>query len=342
MTKNSDPTRASVAAWRRAGDELLEAAAAVRRADVGADAFVALGVSEETKAFESRLAAFEWKTDAVLGSFGGAQADTVSLGLSGGVAMVDDLLSLAEPERLTRRAGPVAQHSSWDSVITNYQRGIRTEEAALPSELVGKLDALQESGADEMVALAKSDVLLGALTVGVGGLVSLGGHAVSNAAKVVASSLSWLKEKAIELLAWLVERLRSALPTHFQETFDEYVEAVKEKISERARDVLARLLGQMLGRKECEQAWREAQERGRDLAVATAELDEAIADELQWIARIGHARTRIDSIAGRIVPWLDGLVPQVKILIGAAALIVVGTVAYQVDEGFDQAAALVR
>lgn len=342
MVTKSYPARKAVAAWRRSGDELLAAAAAVRRADMGADAFVALGVSTETRAFDSAVADFEWKTDAVLGEFGEASADTISLALSGGIAMVDDLLGIAEPEIRARFNGGGGQRSSWDAVLVSYQRGSRMDAHPLPTELVGKLDVLQEAAADELVALAGSDVLLGALTTGVAGLVSVAGNVVSNAAKAVSSGLSWLKEKAIKLLAWLVERLRTAMPAQFQETFDEYVEAIKEKIGERAKDVLARLLGQVLGRKECERAWQGALEKGHDLSAATAELDETVADELAWIGRIGEARARVDSVAGKIVPWLGGLVPQVQLLVGAAALIVVGAVAYQVDAGFDQIGDLVR
>ncbi len=341
MATNGYLAQRTVAAWRLSGDTLLAAAAAVGRADIAEDAFVALGKSPETSVFDDALADFKWKTDTILGEYGHAPAEVVTLGLSGGIAMVDDLLKLAEPEYFLAADGVAGQRSAWKRVLNSYQRGESAVAPQLPPELVGKLDTLQKAGADEMVALASSDVLLGALATGVAGLASVGGNAVSNAVKAVSSSLSWLKEKAVKLLAWLVERLRTALPQQFQETFDEYLGAIKEKIAERANEVLARLLGQALGRKSCEQAWRHAQDKGRDLSAATEKLDETVVDELAWIARIGQARVQVDAIAGKIVPWLGGLVPQVQLLVGAAALIVVGAVAYQVDEGFDQIKGLV-
>ncbi|MFT0848275.1 hypothetical protein VR010_11045 [Actinomycetaceae bacterium L2_0104] len=341
MASNAYLTREIVAAWRHSGDKLLAAATAVGRADIAEDAFVALGKRPETNDFDAALADFEWKTDKILGEYGGAPAIAVSLGLSGGIAIVDDLLKLAEPEYFLAAEGVAGERGSWSKVLNAYQRGGEREAVSLPSELTGKLDVLQKAGADEMVRLASSDVLLGALTSGVAGLASLGGNAVSHAVNAVSGGLSWIKEKAVRLLAWLVERLRTALPARFQEEFDEYLDSMKEKISERANESLARLLGKVLGRGACEQAWSAAREKGSDLSGPTAKLDETIADELAWIARIGEARARVDVIAGKIVPWLGGLVPNVQLLVGSAALIVVGAVAYQVDEGFDQIRELV-
>lgn len=325
-------------AWRLAGERVLELGAAL--GPTSEDEFGGLAESRDAGEFDQALEEFKRSIDDVLAG----REPTRALSLVGSLAVVDDLMARSAADDFGGLSADRGDAAS--AVLADYEHLMTADASSrdvepLPEEFGAKLDALQEAGADELVALGTSEIVVGAFTGAVTGLAQIGGAAMQQAFDAIGQAVNVFRAKVIGFLKWLVERLRSWLPESFRETFDEKLDDVKEWIQGRAGDAVAELLGRALGRRACEQAWEDARDKKLDLSDALAKLDDTVEGELGIISGIGSAREKLDGIASHVVAWVGAAVPQVRLVVGLAAAVVVAVVMYQVDEGFDQIGALV-
>jgi len=328
--------------WKAASEHLLSlgrAAALLSDEDFGTKAAEGLGTPEQ---LDQAIDAFKDQTEMVLSSTGGTSR---LLSLVGGIGLVHEMLAASMTGDV--KGMPVAKDHTTENASPTPDEWViamasPSPATPLPDELDKKLDALQGAGADELIALAGSQTMWAALAGFAGGIEAVGGAATRAAFEFVAGAVGWFRKKFVDLLQWILERFMELVPEPLRAIVDEQLDKIREVVAAKIPAAVAELIGYLLDRQSCETAWRKAQEAEKDLTAAKANLDQTVADELTRIGYVATGREKIDAIAAQITVWIGLAAPQVKIVVGAAALVVVVFVLYQVDEGFDQVKALVE
>lgn len=262
------------------------------------------------------------------------------MALLGGLQAADALLLASDESDFGGLWADADQSNlaAWNAMLDEYVRamtGPTPPPGIIPEELDSKLDVLEKSGADELIALAQSKAVWGALAGFGSGIVTFGGTVAKQAFEAVSGALNLFRRRVLGLLQWLVERLRELMPDAFKDLVDQHLAWLKETVSEKMPSRIAEVLGQALGREDTEAAWRDAAADGRDLAEMKEQLDDTVAGHLLRIGYVGSGRKRVDSIAGMLTAWVSVTVPQVQIVVGAAALTIFAFVLYQVYDGFN-------
>lgn len=295
--------------------------------------------------FDSAVVEYRCATDDVLSSRAGPGQQ--SMALLGGLEVVDALLSISEPAQHAEvRSGAVGVDLfAWNAALAVHveeMTGRSWASVAVPATLDTKLSALERTGAEELAALARNDtVWLSLMRFGSGDDV-FGGMVVERAFEAVAGALEPFQQRVMTLLQWIIERLRGLMPDDFRQLLDAKLVWVKEALQRQAPERVGEVIGQLLGRDRAELAWRTALESGRSPTTAGPVLDAAVAEHLVLIEHIGNGHRSVQSIAERLTGWVAPGVPQVKIVVGATAMIQLALVMFQVFESFEHVEKLAR
>lgn len=365
MTTTPEPLTAAVSLWRNAADQVLEIAeAAVPLSEDqfatmsfdgpagGGDREVAPMPAED--AVNARVDAYLGHSDSVLdqiaatskaGQPSSVLEESIPV-LLAGIELSQALMAASQDRDESVRTlgvsdddGPVRLSGS-RAVLDEFGAAALGQAPAvieLPKELVAKFEALEDAGGKEVWEIGKDATLLAALKYGVDKAVSKGSEDVQKAFEAAKKALHWLKDAAVRIVEWVVNKMRNLLPEQFRKTFDDKVKDIKDKISEGAEDLLGDVLGKIWGRDSAEEAWGTALQTKVDLTDAESRLPTVISGQ---ITRIGYvSRTRkgvktVSSILTSIAAGL-GLGLDIQIILAALALVLVGVVCAQLWDGFN-------
>lgn len=329
----------AVGHWRAAVDRLLAVGTQAGRA-AGAD-FGTLGEEDPLmQALDDAIAGYKHETEQLLCMDGADASSPQSMALLGGFQAVEVLLrSSEEPSHPAVWADDGHLHlDAWIATLDDYVWAM-TGRAATPEiqpvDLDATLDELAEAGAEELISLAQSRAMWDTLTEFGSGIVAFGGVVAAQAFEAVAGAVNAYRRRVLELLQWIVKRLRQLMPEDFRLLVDERLAWLKETVSGQDPARIAEVLGQVLGRSQAQEAWGDAESDGRDLTQEERLLAETVAGHLGRIGFIGSGRKKMESIAGMLTAWVSLAVPQVQIVTGAAALTVFAFILSQVHDGFD-------
>lgn len=289
-------------------------------------------------AFGDAIQAYKRDTDQVLMQH--ASGPTAQpLVLLGGLDAVEALLQAAEtPEFGVLSADDVHMNlAAWnarlDAYVKTLTKGPPLSET-LRLSLKSHLDELQKAGAEELLALAGSEVAWSALTAMGAGILAVGGAALKSAVKAVSATLSRYRQMVLGLFQWIIERLQQLFPASFHAWFDEQWESLTKSVSSKVSSDIAATLASY-GRADTETAWHRASAEGRDLTPAEGLIDETVAARLVLIGYVGHGRKKVDSVAGMLTAAVSVAAPQVGIIVGFAVVVILGFVVFQTKNGFE-------
>lgn len=229
-------------------------------------------------------------------------------------------------------AGPNAVLDEMQGAITG---GAPPAPVKLPDELTAKLDALQQAGGKELVALGTDALLLNALEGAASGIAAVGGEAVQKAFKEIGKGLHAIRRAAAKILGWIVDHVRNLVPEQFRDQFDEKLKSLTDKIKDGVPGLVGQVLGHLLGRPPAEEAWRAAIEQRHDMTEPKKSLETVIAGQLQRIGWVSSARTAAATAVGIIKTFLAAAGPAVQIGVGAVAVVIVLFVCFEEWDGFN-------
>lgn len=323
--------------WGASIDQLVDVGRAVGReadADFGTLGADELGIAQ----FEEAIESYKSETDRVLASPGAADATGQPLVLLGGLDALELVLQSAEALEFGVLSADEEEKNLavWNARLDAYVAALSQGTALSPelrTSLKANLDALQKAGADELLALAGSDVAWASLLAMGGGLVAVGGAVVKNAVSTVSENLGRFRRVALDLFQWIVQRLRQLLPESFREWFDEQLDSLKEKVSSKILSQIADTLAGY-GRIEAEKEWDSAAGEGRDLSRAKDQLGNTSGARISMIGYISTGREKVDSIAGMLTTAVGVAAPQVGIIVGSAVIVIFAFVVFQTAAGF--------
>lgn len=323
--------------WRASIDQLVDVGRAVGR-EADSD-FGTLGAGESGIArFDEAIEAYKSETDRVVAAQVAVDATGQPIALLMGLDALEIVLQSAEAPEFGVLSADEEQVSLavFNARLDAYMEAL-TRGPALSSELrdslKANLDALQKAGADELLALAGSDVAWASLLALGGGLVAVGGAVVKNAVSTVSEKLGRFRQMALDLFQWIVQRLRQLLPESFREWFDEQLDSLKEKVSSKVLSQIANTLAGY-GRNDAEKEWDKASKMGRDLSRAQDRLDETSGAHISMIGYVSTGREKVDSIAGMLTTAVGVAAPQVGIIVGSAVVVIFAFVVFQTVAGF--------
>lgn len=236
--------------------------------------------------------------------------------------------------------------AEFESVIVGTP-GVAGAQVTLPTSLTEKLEDLETKGADEAIALSKASataVAGSALVSGLNGVLRGSAAAAFNALQDALGGIrNMIKRGVVRIANWIVDRIRKLLPAPFQSKLDVAIDAVKDKVAAGVPRVVGDAVGAVLGRGECEDAWREAVGAGRDLSKAESALATATDPHVKRLGWVTKARGHVEKFDGKIMQTVVATLPPPAQLAFFALVAAVFAFAFlQVWDGFNDVEALVR
>ncbi|MEO5679664.1 MAG: hypothetical protein ABIS47_08345 [Acidimicrobiales bacterium] len=355
--------RSAAEAWRAAADALIVTAerAGPLQPDVFGDQLFDDG-DPETR-FDGQVDSLLRQSDEVFGHVGGSAEGSVedrqrlSALLIGNLQTADALLLANDaPDDVFGDLGidaadgaPIrAVHdriADFEAAIVGPQ-AIAGAQVTLPAALSKDLEKLEATGAEELGKLLTSATgkLAGAsLVSGLEGVLKGAAAATFSALRSQLDGVvNMIRRGVVRITAWVVEKLAALLPPALRDKLDSLLEKAQERLGGSVDDLAADLLGKLLGRGATEAAWTAAIERGDDLAAATARLDALTATHVAHIGWVTTGREFVDRFDAKVMTAVAAaLVPQAKLAFAGLVAAVIGFVAVQVWDGFNDIEALV-
>lgn len=212
----------------------------------------------------------------------------------------------------------------------------------LPTALGEGLEKLEVAGAKEMGELLQDALMRAALGGAVSGLEVLDrSGTLKKAFDGVRKHLHAIREAAVRLTQWALERLYRLVPEKFRKQFDEKLEDLKKGLLDEVGDVLTNTVGFVFGRRDVEFAWQKAIDDGVDMTNLLPRVGSIIDAHTHRIGQISRLRTAATTVAALITAVAAAAAAHVQVIIGALALLVLAVVGYQMWDGFNDVQSLI-
>lgn len=340
--------------WRSAADALLAQAERIGPLDVGV--FGELGDDEAgqeaaARRIDEQVDELLREGDSVFAelespSAASADARFQITSLLVGTLAVGNALAVAD-QPPTDVFGELSVEDAQSATFADARTVVAEADAivAVPSSLKESLDEIAAAGATESWELVSGGV--GSLAGGalVGGLDGILKGTAAVAFDLLQAHLSGLrntlKRGAARIATWVVEKFRSFLPREVADKVDKLVEKLQEVVEDKAGEIATDVYGRLLGRDETESAWTDAAGGGKDLTEAEGSLAGITAAHSGRIAWVTKGRKQIEKFDTIVAGAVTTAGPAVQLAFAALVAALVGFVAVQVWDGFNDIAALV-
>lgn len=335
--------------WQEAADALLAEAERIGPLDGGV--FGELGTDDEgadvARRVDARVDDLLREGDRVFGELVGpagesADARFQAVSLLVGSLAVGDALAVAD-----QSPADVFGELGVADVQTGAFAEARTTLAeagavvAVPSSLSESLEKLESAGATEswkVLTGSAGKLAGGALAQGLQGL--LRGAAAAAFDDVLGRLDRWrdaLRRGTVRIAKWVVEKVRALLPDALADRLEDLVEAVQERLEAAAGGLATDLYGRVLGRQDVEDAWGGVE----DTSQVEGRIPGITATHVARIAWVTKGRKAIDKLDLVVAGMLGQLPVAGQLAFAALVAAVLGFVAFQVWDGFNDLEALV-
>jgi len=206
----------------------------------------------------------------------------------------------------------------------------------LPAQLEERLEKLESTGAEELLALGQTAVLTKVVGDLATGAVSLLGSNVEEAFDWLKNQLNLLRKAAVRLLKWVVTKFRDLVPESYLDDYDEKIKDIAKAMEDGALDALGNTVGFLAGRREVQKRWLEEMGRpGADVTDEEAALADVINGHLKRIGYVSRGRVVVSGSVAvlRRVTGLAG--PNAEVAVAAAVAALIGFVWFQLVDGYN-------
>ncbi|MGB9373488.1 MAG: hypothetical protein WCA82_04930 [Jiangellales bacterium] len=349
----SDALRVAGHKWRATADTLLLEAERLGPLEVGI--FGELGTDDEGEAAAGRI---DEQVDALLAegeqallelrepAAASTDARFQATSLLVGTLAVGDALSMAGGS-----PGGVFGELSVRGVQATTFAEARTTVAetgafvTVPTSLAEGLEKIESAGAEESWRVLSGHVgklAGGALVAGLDGVLKGAAAAAFDALREhLTRWYDVLKRSVVRIAQWVVDRLTSLLPRELAVRVDEFVTALQKKLEAGVGQIATDVYGRTLGRDDTEKAWRDAAADGRDLGEAEKALAAVTTSHTGRIAWVTKGREIIEKFDSLVAGAVAALPATAQLAFAALVAAVLGFVALQVWDGFNDVEALV-
>jgi hypothetical protein len=263
-----------------------------------------------------------------------------------GSLAVGDALAMADPSPSEAFVG-LTNDAALASAFAAALKTVAAAEAAVtvPKSLAENLEKIEAAGATESWELLSGSagvIAGGALVSGLDGVLS--GAAAAAFDALIGRLSHWrdaIKHGVLRIAKWVVDKLKSLLPASLAEKVDKLVDAIEKSLADGLGQLATNVYGTILGRAETEKAWQDAAAAGKDLSEAEqqlAALASAHTGRVAWVTSGRKIIEKHDSIAAAVVAELQ---PQLQLAFAALVAAVLGFVAFQVWDGFNDIQGLI-
>lgn len=349
----SDTLTRAGQSWRAAADALLAEAERIGPLDQGV--FGELGTDQEGEAAALRI---DEKVDALLtegerafaelqdpaATSGDARFQATSLLV--GTLAIGDALSVAgrsPSDVFAELSVQDAQTATFGDARTTLAEAYAI--VKVPTALPDSLEKIEAVGAAESWKVLTGSVgqlAGGALVNGLNGVLTGAAAAAFDAVRETLSS--WhqaLKRAVVRIAKWVVDKIRALLPEAMAERVDLLVQAIQEKLESGIGQIATDVYGRILGRDETAKAWTDAAAAGQDLSQAESKLAGVTAAHVARVAWVTKGRKIIDKYEATVAVVVGHLPPPAQLAFAALVAAVLGFVALQVWDGFNDIEELV-
>jgi len=206
----------------------------------------------------------------------------------------------------------------------------------LPAQLEERLEKLESTGAEELLALGQTAVLTKVVGDLATGAVSLLGSNVEEAFDWLKNQLNLLRKAAVRLLKWVVTKFRDLVPESYLDDYDEKIKDIAKAMEDGALDALGNTVGFLAGRREVQKRWLEEMGRpGADVTDEEAALADVINGHLKRIGYVSRGRVVVSGSVA-VVRRVTGLAgPNAEVAVAAAVAALIGFVWFQLVDGYN-------
>lgn len=339
--------------WRAAADALLSEAERIGPLEEGV--FGELGTDDEGEAAARRIdeqvtalliegdrAFAELQKPAARSTDARFQATSLLVG----TLAVGDALSVAG-QSPSDVFGELSVESTQTATFADARTTVAEADAivTVPKSLSESLEKIEAAGAAESWKVLSGSVgklAGGALVSGLDGVLKGTAAAAFDAIRDQLSR--WrdaLKRGVVRIAKWVVDKIKSLLPKAIAEKVDELVKTIQEKLESGIGELATDVYGAILGRAETEKAWQDAAAGGKDLGEAESKLAAVTTSHTGRVAWVTKGRKIIDKYDTIVSGVIGQLPPHAQLAFAALVAAVLGFVAFQVWDGFNDIVALV-
>lgn len=215
----------------------------------------------------------------------------------------------------------------------------------VPTSLSESLEKIEAAGAAEswkVLSGGAGKLAGGALVSGLDGVLK--GTAAAAFDAIQDQLSSWrdaVKRGVVRIAKWIVDKLKSLLPTALAEKVEQLVKTIPEKLESGIGVFASDVYGGILGRAETEKAWQNAAAGGKDLGGAESKLAAVTTLHVGRVAWVTKGRKIIDKYDTIVSGVIGQLAPPAQLAFAALVAAVLCFVALQVWDGFNDIEALV-
>lgn len=220
--------------------------------------------------------------------------------------------------------------------------GFLGDEAAALGEALEKLEVAGAKESWKILSGSVGKLAGGGLVSGLQGVLQgAAAAAFEELRKRLGGVWNVLKRAVVRIAKWVVEKLKSLLPKSFDDKVDELMKSVQDVIEKGAEKIGADIYGAILGRAATEEAWSAAAAAGKDLKAAEDKLGEVVASHTARIAWVTKARGALEKFDGIFAAAVGVAPAAAQLAFAAIVAAILGFIALQVWDGFNDIEALV-